>query len=172
MQVFFALEKKEKRNSFILCCTGKNFYTVAQQNSDLVAADGEKFRYGKTADGKRGYIITNEAGADTVIPFSHSIEVIYNSSSYNSSYTFVEEGDYIISSCICKEGWVEKGDPIIELSVAEIYSNYQSTKYSGNNDETAIRFSYFHAKAGNTCRSYITGIDDTRHGYLTILKVS
>lgn len=35
MQVFFALEKKEKRNSFILCCTGKNFYTVAQQNSDL-----------------------------------------------------------------------------------------------------------------------------------------
>lgn len=143
-----------------------------QINSDLVAADGEKFRYGKTADGKRGYIITNEAGADTVIPFSHSIEVIYNSSSYNSSYTFVEEGDYIISSCICKEGWVEKGDPIIELSVAEIYSNYQSTKYSGNNDETAIRFSYFHAKAGNTCRSYITGIDDTRHGYLTILKVS
>ena len=37
--------------------------------SDLTA-DGTPFRFGKDADGNYGYIITDEAGADSVIPFS------------------------------------------------------------------------------------------------------
>ena len=67
MQVFFALEKKEKRNSFILCCTGKNFYTVAQQNSDLGWC-----QFGITTDGKPGY---KKVGADTVYPFKSDFAV-------------------------------------------------------------------------------------------------
>lgn len=38
-------------------------------NNNLTATGGEHFRYGITADGKRGYVITGEDGADTVIPF-------------------------------------------------------------------------------------------------------
>ena len=74
MQVFFALEKKEKRNSFILCCTGKNFYIVAQQNSDLGGN-----RFGFTADGEPGY---KKAGADTVYPF-FNFKLTYMDSRYN-----------------------------------------------------------------------------------------
>ena len=63
----FCVRIKEKRNSFILCCTGKNFYIVAQQNSDLAG-----YKFGKTTDGQPGYIAPG--GADTVIPFkSHTI---------------------------------------------------------------------------------------------------
>lgn len=127
------------------------------------------YKFGKTTDGKPGYIVPG--GADTVLPFSQGIKLVYNNSSYASSYTFGEEGDYIVSSCVCKEGWNEKGDPVITLNVASIYANYQKTIYTGNNVETAVCFSYVHAKIGNTCTTTITGIDDTRHGYLTILKV-
>ena len=133
-------------------------------NSDLGG-----YKFGKTTDGKPGYIVPG--GADTVLPFSQGIKLVYNNSSYASSYTFGEEGDYIVSSCVCKEGWNEKGDPVITLNVASIYANYQKTIYTGNNVETAVCFSYVHAKIGNTCTTTITGIDDTRHGYLTILKV-
>lgn len=133
-------------------------------NSDLGG-----YKFGKTTDGKPGYIVPG--GADTVLPFSQGIKLVYNNSSYASSYTFGEEGDYIVSSCVCKEGWNEKGDPVITLNVASIYANYQKTIYTGNNVETTVCFSYVHAKIGNTCTTTITGIDDTRHGYLTILKV-
>ena len=147
----------------------KNFREIfpektTQQNSDLGG-----YKFGKTTDGKPGYIVPG--GADTVLPFSQGIKLVYNNSSYASSYTFGEEGDYIVSSCVCKEGWNEKGDPVITLNVASIYANYQKTIYTGNNVETAVCFSYVHAKIGNTCTTTITGIDDTRHGYLTILKV-
>ena len=137
---------------------------VSELNSDLGG-----YKFGKTTDGKPGYIVPG--GADTVLPFSQGIKLVYNNSSYASSYTFGEEGDYIVSSCVCKEGWNEKGDPVITLNVASIYANYQKTIYTGNNVETAVCFSYVHAKIGNTCTTTITGIDDTRHGYLTILKV-
>ena len=143
------------------------FYSFANFNEKNSNLGGYKF--GKTTDGKPGYIVPG--GADTVLPFSQGIKLVYNNSSYASSYTFGEEGDYIVSSCVCKEGWNEKGDPVITLNVASIYANYQKTIYTGNNVETAVCFSYVHAKIGNTCTTTITGIDDTRHGYLTILKV-
>ena len=38
-------------------------------NSSLTASNGANFRFGVNAEGKYGYIITDEAGADTVIPF-------------------------------------------------------------------------------------------------------
>ena len=43
-------------------------------NSNLTA-DGTPFRFGKDSDGKYGYIITGEDGADTVIPFKSSVEI-------------------------------------------------------------------------------------------------
>lgn len=61
---------------------------IDQLISDLTAADGEKFRYGKTADGQRGIIITGEDGADTVIPFSifREAAIKYIESSDGTSY--------------------------------------------------------------------------------------
>lgn len=41
-----------------------------QISERLVASDGTLFRFGVTEDGKPGYVITDEAGADTVVPFS------------------------------------------------------------------------------------------------------
>ena len=79
MQVFFALEKKEKRNSFILCCTGKNFYTVAQQNSDLA---GYQFRVN---NGVPEY----KAGADAAwVPFKR--EPIISTASFSWAYSPVQ----------------------------------------------------------------------------------
>lgn len=144
-------------------------FSAVQQDIEGINSDLGGYKFGKTTDGKPGYIVPG--GADTVLPFSQGIKLVYNNSSYASSYTFGEEGDYIVSSCVCKEGWNEKGDPVITLNVASIYANYQKTIYTGNNVETAVCFSYVHAKIGNTCTTTITGIDDTRHGYLTILKV-
>ncbi|BFL02136.1 hypothetical protein CE91St58_09810 [Lachnospiraceae bacterium] len=142
---------------------------VLMDKSNQISSDLGGYKFGTTTDGKPGYIVPG--GADTVLPFSQGVKLVYNNSSYASSYTFGEEGDYIVSSCVCKEGWNEKGDPVITLNVASIYANYQKTMYTGNNVETAACFSYVHAKIGNTCTTTITGIDDTRHGYLTILKV-
>ena len=144
-------------------------FSAVQQDIEGINSDLGGYKFGKTTDGKPGYIVPG--GADTVLPFSQGIKLVYNNSSYASSYTFGEEGDYIVSSCVCKEGWNEKGDPVITLNVASIYANYQKTIYTGTNVETAVCFSYVHAKIGNTCTTTITGIDDTRHGYLTILKV-
>ncbi len=44
---------------------------LKQVNSNLTAGDGTKFRYGVTDDGKPGYIVTDGAGADTVVPFNN-----------------------------------------------------------------------------------------------------
>ena len=155
--------------------TAENYLFTARKGKQLkdeidgINSDLGGYKFGTTTDGKPGYIVPG--GADTVLPFSQGVKLVYNNSSYASSYTFGEEGDYIVSSCVCKEGWNEKGDPVITLNVASIYANYQKTMYTGNNVETAACFSYVHAKIGNTCTTTITGIDDTRHGYLTILKV-
>lgn len=54
-------------------------------NNNLTAADGEQFRYGKTADGQRGIIVTGEDGADTVIPFRNGAE--YVTSILNTGYS-------------------------------------------------------------------------------------
>ncbi len=66
---------------------------VSELNSNLSAADGEKFRYGKTADGKRGYIITDEAGADTVIPFKGTI--LSDANIYNQIWASGGNGSHL-----------------------------------------------------------------------------
>ena len=45
-------------------------------NSNITAADGTLFRFGKNADGQFGYIITDEAGADSVVPFKSDTKII------------------------------------------------------------------------------------------------
>ena len=45
-------------------------------NSNITAADGSRFRYAVTDDGKPGCIVTGEDGADTVIPFSNGAKII------------------------------------------------------------------------------------------------
>lgn len=43
---------------------------IDEVSDNLTASDGTTFRYGVTEDGKPGYIITDEEGADTVFPFN------------------------------------------------------------------------------------------------------
>lgn len=72
-------------------------------------ADGTPFRFGKDAEGNFGYIITDETGADSVIPFKSStldLELIvpdvrignYTSDTVvgSKSYTFEESGTYLV----------------------------------------------------------------------------
>lgn len=42
---------------------------VQELENNLTASDNTMFRFGVTEDGQYGYIITDEAGADTVVPF-------------------------------------------------------------------------------------------------------
>lgn len=51
-------------------------------NGKLIASDNVPFRFGVNSNGEYGYIITNPAGADTVIPFSN--EASYAASLYNA----------------------------------------------------------------------------------------
>lgn len=51
-------------------------------NGKLIASDKVPFRFGVNSNGEYGYIITNPAGADTVIPFSS--EASYAASLYNA----------------------------------------------------------------------------------------
>lgn len=51
-------------------------------NGKLIASDNVPFRFGVNSNGEYGYIITNPAGADTVIPFSS--EASYAASLYNA----------------------------------------------------------------------------------------
>lgn len=89
MQVFFALEKKEKRNSFILCCTGKNFYTVAQQNSDFAAMNDSGAIKGMDAREDGVYITyVPAAGADAVTKKLGKSSLVLMDGA-NSSYAFV-----------------------------------------------------------------------------------
>lgn len=53
----------------------------------LVAEDGTRFRYGVTTDGKPGYIITDEDGADAVIPFNYK----------KNDFEIVDSNTYIFS---------------------------------------------------------------------------
>lgn len=56
----------------------------------LTASDNTRFRFGVTEDGKYGYIITDEAGADTVIPFNSgggSAESLYEALQYSGLVT-------------------------------------------------------------------------------------
>lgn len=43
---------------------------VSEQNKKLVAENGTSFRFGVNEKGEYGYIVTDEEGADSVIPFS------------------------------------------------------------------------------------------------------
>lgn len=51
-------------------------------NGKLIASDNVPFRFGVNSNGEYGYIITNQAGADTVIPFSS--EASYAAALYNA----------------------------------------------------------------------------------------
>lgn len=42
---------------------------VKALNSNLIANDGTQFRFGRNEEGEFGYIVKDESGADTVIPF-------------------------------------------------------------------------------------------------------
>ena len=54
----------------------------------LTASDSTPFRFGVTADGKYGYIVTDSEGADTVIPFSEgSADSLYEALQYSGLVT-------------------------------------------------------------------------------------
>lgn len=55
---------------------------ITELNGKLIASDNVPFRFGVNSNGEYGYIITNPAGADTVIPFSS--EASYAASLYNA----------------------------------------------------------------------------------------
>ena len=42
---------------------------LEETNSNLIASDNTKFRFGVNENGEYGYIVTDSEGADTVIPF-------------------------------------------------------------------------------------------------------
>ena len=56
--------------------------TYTELNGKLIASDNVPFRFGVNSNGEYGYIITNPAGADTVIPFSS--EASYAAALYNA----------------------------------------------------------------------------------------
>lgn len=58
------------------------FATLFILTGKLIASDNVPFRFGVNSNGEYGYIITNSAGADTVIPFSS--EASYAAALYNA----------------------------------------------------------------------------------------
>lgn len=85
---------------------------IKELNNGLTASNGEKFRYGITEDGKYGYIVTGEDGADTVIPFKRSPVLIGKFSgnkaidiaSYYSDYAALTADNFMVEILSWKTG--------------------------------------------------------------------
>lgn len=83
---------------------------VNEIDNGLTASDGTHFRFGKDEDGKYGYIITDETGADTVIPFNTKKRIVnlgeFNSKSSHTIFLTDYKGyqnftidDFILINC-------------------------------------------------------------------------
>ena len=86
---------------------------IASVNSNLTASDNTPFRFGVNGDGEYGYIVTDSAGADTVIPFSNA-KKLYQALQYSGlvteDMTFAEMCDalaaaYPATYSLLMSGW-------------------------------------------------------------------
>jgi hypothetical protein len=65
---------------------------IDKTSSSLVASDGTQFRFGKNDDGEYGYIIQDESGADSVIPFKKSSITLIGTYSGNQT---IDVSEYV-----------------------------------------------------------------------------
>ena len=128
-------------------------------SSNLIASDGTRFKFGIDDDGNYGYILKDDTGADTVIPFKKDVpyleEIYYGTSDpLNYTYTVTQEGYYLAcgvrgdgggsitttgsilyyeNSSIARTELIYfiycKAGDTIKLQ----FSNYSSAAYRGNN---------------------------------------
>ena len=149
--------------------TSSGFITGAlatkQLNNSLTTFDGVHFRFGKDEDGKYGYIITNEAGADTVIPFKSGGTITYIgrvSSSYGyasinvtnkiSNYSEITK-DNIFIVPISVSGYMNIADNKVGHSTSG--TAYVSYSYESSDGTVGISGLYGRAAImGNTACTY------------------
>ena len=100
------------------------FNTLSQNTEQiserLVASDGTPFRFGVTEDGKFGYIVTDEEGADTVVPFSTGgdASALYEALQY--------------SGLVTEDMTFEEMCEVLANEYPAIYKLYMSTANEGN----------------------------------------
>ena len=128
-------------------------------SSNLIASDGTRFKFGIDDDGNYGYILKDDTGADTVIPFKKDVpyleEIYYGTSDpINYTYTVSKEGYYLAcgvrgdnGGSITTTGTVLYHEDFSNIRTELIYfiyckagdtiklqfSNYSSAAYRGNN---------------------------------------
>ena len=137
MQVFFALEKKEKRNSFILCCTGKNFYTVAQQNSDLggnaLLWDGTHYYIQRGADSATKKQLD---GLETVFP---KILIQPNAGQGNTDTFTIDVSEKEVISIESMQSWYDNASvSIVADDTVNLFAKSHQTGGSNRIDTSEI----------------------------------
>ncbi|MBQ0112686.1 MAG: hypothetical protein KBT03_06120 [Bacteroidales bacterium] len=122
---------------------------VRELKQNLIA-DGVPFRFGKTEDGKYGYIL-NEGGADTVIPFKSggdfkwykvTVELKDSSGTY-WYYTVTDENGDVVESG--RHGW---NTSIIIYNLAYYYDNKTFNFNYYDDDFVQQKASYSYSKTG------------------------
>ena len=138
--------------------------SFSQLNNSLTASDGTHFRFGKDEDGKYGYIITDEAGADTVIPFKS------NTSSDAKLIVPTENGSVMYT---CDGTWSECYFFIGYIGYKSVKHNGttigKATKVFDNGNLTALYYWYVkNIHAGDTIEftGIGAGITDSRPAIL------
>lgn len=148
---------------YINMCSNSSGGTNSDGNNDLssnlIASDGAEFKFGVDTNGNYGYIMKDDTGADTVIPFKKDVpyleEIYYGTSDpLNYTYTVTQEGYYLAcgvrgdgggsitttgsilyyeNSSIARTELIYfiycKAGDTIKLQ----FSNYSSAAYRGNN---------------------------------------
>lgn len=128
-------------------------------SSNLIASDGTRFKFGIDDDGNYGYILKDDTGADTVIPFKKDVpylqDIYYGTSDpLNYTYTVTQEGYYLAcgvrgdsGGSITTTGTILYYENFSIMRTELIYfiyckvgdtiklqfSNYSSAAYRGNN---------------------------------------
>lgn len=119
-----------------------------EQNKNLIAEDGTPFRFGVDENGNYGYIVTDEEGADSVIPFSRLGEwSARKSSKVGSSITIGENKHTLFTICTASEVYVciydLKNMKVVYKNntsgvIAESYiDGVVKTKWSDNDTDTS-----------------------------------
>lgn len=94
---------------------------IYELNSNIVAEDGTPFRFGVNENGEYGYIVTDEAGADTVVPFSGKYKNVIVDSLVNTNKGLTYESTWSEIALVISELFPDQSNLLSIWGVSEIY---------------------------------------------------
>ena len=93
--------------------------------NNIIAEDGTPFRFGMNENGEYGYIVTDEAGADTVVPFSGKYKNVIVDSLVNTNKGLTYESTWDEIAQVINELFPDQLNLLSVWGASEIYKTPQ-----------------------------------------------